>query len=110
MGIKISGKMTPLGLRALEQEGRWPPTTRKTTGAGEVDGQNWVVAAAGRSLPLRNTVEHGPDPIDVHVGSRARRHRIRLGMDQTHLGEALGVTVRQVQNYESGADPIGASR
>ncbi len=96
--------------RRAVSEHRTGYSVRKTRGAGEADGQNRVVANARRSLRLCNTAEHGPDPIDVHVGSRARRRRIQSGMDQTHLGEAHGVTVQQVQNHESRANRIGASR
>ena len=33
-----------------------------------------------------------------------------LGLSQTNLGEALGVTFQQVQKYERGANRISASR
>jgi len=33
-----------------------------------------------------------------------------LGMSQTSLGEALGLTFQQVQKYEKGTNRIGASR
>ncbi len=33
-----------------------------------------------------------------------------LGMNQTKLGEALGLTFQQVQKYETGANRIFASR
>lgn len=33
-----------------------------------------------------------------------------LGMSQTKLGDALGLTFQQVQKYERGANRIGASR
>ena len=41
-----------------------------------------------------------PNPIDVHVGSRIRLRRSLLGMSQTALAEALGLTFQQVQKYE----------
>ncbi|UKJ74548.1 helix-turn-helix domain-containing protein [Azospirillum brasilense] len=52
----------------------------------------------------------GPNPIDVHVGSRVRLRRTLLGMSQEKLGEAIGLTFQQVQKYERGANRIGASR
>ena len=52
----------------------------------------------------------GPDPIDVHVGTRVRLRRTLLGMNQTQLGEALGFSFQQVQKYERGANRISASR
>lgn len=42
------------------------------------------------------------DPLDVYVGKRLRRRRIFIGMNQTQLGEAVGVSFQQVQKYESG--------
>ena len=51
-----------------------------------------------------------PHPIDVHVGARVRVRRTLLGMTQTDLGDALGLTFQQVQKYERGTNRIGASR
>ena len=51
-----------------------------------------------------------PDPIDVHVGSRVRLRRTLLGMSQSKLGDALGLTFQQIQKYERGANRIGSSR
>ncbi len=48
--------------------------------------------------------------IDVHVGSRVGLRRRLLGMSQAKLGEALGLTRQQVQQYERGASRIGAGR
>ena len=53
---------------------------------------------------------NGPDPTDVHVGSRVRLRRNMLGMSQEKLGAAIGLTFQQVQKYERGANRIGASR
>lgn len=39
-----------------------------------------------------------------------RQRRILLGMSQTLLGKAVGLTFQQVQKYERGANRIGASR
>ncbi len=49
------------------------------------------------------------DPIDRYVGSRVRVRRLGLGMSQTTLGQAIGVTFQQVQKYENGANRVGAS-
>ena len=50
------------------------------------------------------------NPIDKHVGSRVRMRRKMLGMSQTKLGDALGLTFQQVQKYEKGTNRISASR
>jgi len=51
-----------------------------------------------------------PSPVDVHVGARLRVRRTLLGMSQTMLGEAIGLTFQQMQKYEKGANRISASR
>ncbi len=51
-----------------------------------------------------------PNPVDVHVGARVRLRRKLLGMTQTKLGDALGLTFQQVQKYETGKNRIGSSR
>ena len=50
------------------------------------------------------------NPMDVHVGTRVRLRRMLIGMSQETLGDQLEVTFQQVQNYEKGANRIGASR
>ena len=50
------------------------------------------------------------NPIDVHVGARLRARRTLLGMSQTTLGDAIGLTFQQLQKYESGSNRISASR
>jgi transcriptional regulator with XRE-family HTH domain len=51
-----------------------------------------------------------PHSTDKHVGSRVRMRRVMLGMNQSALGDALGVSLQQVHKYENGANRIGASR
>ncbi len=51
-----------------------------------------------------------PSPVDVHVGARLRVRRTLLGMSQTTLGEAIGVSFQQMQKYERGTNRISASR
>jgi transcriptional regulator with XRE-family HTH domain len=52
---------------------------------------------------------YDPDPIDVEVGARVRLQRKALGLSQTVLADALGLTFQQVQKYERGANRISAS-
>ncbi len=61
-------------------------------------------------MARRTVAQHGPHPVDVHVGGRVRLRRTLLGMSQTDLGKALGVTFQQFQKNESGTNRIGASR
>src|ERR1700722_7549419 len=51
----------------------------------------------------------GPDPIDIEVGGRIRARRIALGISQTALAKALGLTFQQVPKYEKGPNPVSAS-
>src|SRR5499427_8482743 len=55
-------------------------------------------------------MKKGPNETDVLVGTKVRIRRVELGMSQTDLATALGVTFQQVQKYEKGANRIGASR
>lgn len=50
------------------------------------------------------------NPIDVHVGQRIRQRRTLLGLSQTDLGAAIGLTFQQVQKYERGANRVSSSR
>ncbi len=65
---------------------------------------------ARRGVPPGGRQASGPNPVDVHVGSRVRLRRTLLGMSQEKLGEAIGLTFQQVQKYERGANRVGASR
>jgi transcriptional regulator with XRE-family HTH domain len=70
-------------------------------------------ASAERTQPgrRRRTVkEHGPDPADVHVGSRLRLARGLLGLSQVQVAHALGVSFQAVQKYERGEIRVSASR
>lgn len=63
----------------------------------------------------RGPVEKGDgdrraNPVDVHVGSRIAHRRRSLGLSQSDLGQALGLTFQQIQKYERGANRVSASR
>ena len=63
-----------------------------------------------KSKPVYGRGTGKPHPVDVHVGARVRMRRTLLGMTQTDLGDALGLTFQQVQKYERGTNRISASR
>jgi transcriptional regulator with XRE-family HTH domain len=48
--------------------------------------------------------------IDAHVGQKIRTRRNLLGLSQTELADAAGITFQQVQKYEKGANRVGAGR
>ena len=50
------------------------------------------------------------DPIDCYVGNQIRQRRMALGMSQTALGDAVGITFQQIQKYEKGTNRVSASR
>jgi transcriptional regulator with XRE-family HTH domain len=64
---------------------------------------------ASRKITRRRTAGVR-DPIDVHVGNRVRARRTMLGLSQSKLGEAVGLTFQQIQKYEQGANRMGGSR
>lgn len=49
-------------------------------------------------------------PVDVHVGERLRVARTERRISRITLGEAIGLTLQQIQKYEKGINRIGASR
>lgn len=51
-----------------------------------------------------------PHPVDVYVGQRISARRRMMSMNQTVLGEHIGVTFQQVQKYERGTNRISSSR
>ena len=51
-----------------------------------------------------------PHGVDKYVGTRVRMRRLMLGMSQTKLADAIGLTFQQVQKYEKGSNRMGASR
>src|SRR6185369_1200179 len=48
--------------------------------------------------------------LDQRVGERLRSRRLKMGLSQTTLGIAAGVTFQQIQKYERGTNRISASR
>jgi transcriptional regulator with XRE-family HTH domain len=64
-----------------------------------------------RTRRRRHTAkEHGPDPIDLHVGAQLRLARELSGLTQTEVGRALGMSFQVIQKYEQGEIRISASR
>ena len=57
----------------------------------------------------RTVLQHGPDPIDIHVGAQLKLFRTLKGLSQERLGDELGVTFQQIQKYERGSNRVSAS-
>ena len=52
----------------------------------------------------------GTTPVDAHIGQKIRARRNLLGLSQTELADAAGITFQQIQKYEKGVNRVGASR
>ncbi|MBP7190664.1 MAG: helix-turn-helix domain-containing protein [Rickettsiaceae bacterium] len=50
------------------------------------------------------------DPIDIYVGKRLKSRRLMLGFSQQDLGEAVSVSIQQVQKYERATNRISSSK
>lgn len=68
------------------------------------------MARPGRKGKSTKDGGSGPNPVDVHVGSRVRFRRLYLDMSQSKLARELGLTFQQIQKYERGLNRISASR
>ena len=53
---------------------------------------------------------HTPNKLDVALGLRIRQRRKALGVSQTALAEAVGLTFQQIQKYERGFNRVSFSR
>ena len=60
-----------------------------------------MTAAEGRSPP---------SPLDIAMGANIRGRRKALGISQTTLAEAIGLTFQQIQKYERGFNRVSFSR
>lgn len=49
-------------------------------------------------------------PVDIHVGRRIRRARLRAGKTQQEVANILNITFQRVQKYETGYTRPPASR
>jgi transcriptional regulator with XRE-family HTH domain len=52
----------------------------------------------------------GPHRLDVALGVNIRQRRKELGVSQTALAEAVGLTFQQIQKYERGFNRVSFSR
>lgn len=50
------------------------------------------------------------DQVDIHVGKRLKMRRIMLGLSQQDLGEAVNVSIQQIQKYERATNRISSGR
>jgi transcriptional regulator with XRE-family HTH domain len=50
------------------------------------------------------------DPVDAYVGKRLKMRRIMLGLSQHDLGEAVNVSVQQIQKYEKATNRVSSGK
>jgi len=50
------------------------------------------------------------NPLDIHIGKKLRAIRMSVGMTQDDVGEIIGVTMQQVQKYETATNRISAGK
>ena len=50
------------------------------------------------------------DDVDRHVGKKLRMRRIMLGLSQQVLGEAVGVSIQQIQKYEKATNRVASGK
>lgn len=48
-------------------------------------------------------------PLDVEIGQRLKKARIRVGLTQSDLAQAAGLTFQQIQKYEKGDNRVAIS-
>jgi transcriptional regulator with XRE-family HTH domain len=81
--------------------------TRQSAYATLALGFDWEVSDMAKA-PIqsgrRTTV------VDTHIGQKLRARRNLLGLTQTELADAAGITFQQIQKYEKGTNRVGAGR
>jgi transcriptional regulator with XRE-family HTH domain len=50
------------------------------------------------------------DPVDIYVGKRLKSRRLMLGLSQNDLGDAVNVSIQQIQKYERATNRISSSK
>ena len=72
-----------------------------------------IVLEAAAGLPggfdMRRRVE-ALERVDIEVGQKIRARRKIVGMSQSVLADALGLSFQQIQKYEKGTNTASASR
>ena len=67
------------------------------------------ISKSGTTNHPESTRRNPPDIFDRSLGSALRQLRQARGLNQSELGRRLGVSLQQIQKYESGANRMAAS-
>src|SRR5918911_2511156 len=100
---------------------RTPPSGRTTTRGGKAAPPATRGAKAAAPAARKPAASAEPQPrarpgtkrtteVDGIIGAKMRMRRGELGMTQTGLAKAVGITFQQVQKYEQGKNRVGGSR
>lgn len=59
---------------------------------------------------MPENLENKVDPVDIYVGKRLKSRRLMLGLSQNDLGDAVNVSIQQIQKYERATNRISSSK
>jgi transcriptional regulator with XRE-family HTH domain len=69
-----------------------------------------VPGDSSTDTPVRDNLSEDPSEIDRLVARRVRFFRQLRGLSQRQLGEAIGITITQMNKYERAQNRFGARR
>jgi transcriptional regulator with XRE-family HTH domain len=87
------------------RRGRPPTRGARAAATAQKPASSRAEPKPGRQPGTKRTTE-----IDRVIGAKIRMRRGEIGMTQTQLANAIGVTFQQVQKYEQGTNRVGGSR
>ncbi|MDF2966050.1 MAG: hypothetical protein K0Q51_1438 [Rickettsiaceae bacterium] len=61
-------------------------------------------------LSYSNVTKARVDSIDEHVSRQLKQRRLLLGISQQEVARALGLSVQQIQKYETGENRLSSSK
>lgn len=67
-------------------------------------------AIVGGEVMAKKAKPRGVNSVDQHIAARIRAKREELGLSQTVVADAIGITFQQVQKYEYAANRVSAGR
>ncbi|MCJ9691004.1 helix-turn-helix transcriptional regulator [Rhizobium sp. MC63] len=67
------------------------------------------VRSSRRARAAQNIARASVHPVDLHVGQQIRIRRLQSNVSLGDLGAGIGVSLQQVQKYESGKNRVSAS-
>lgn len=59
---------------------------------------------------MTDSTDRQPHHVDRHVGALIRAKRKAMGISQSELADALGISFQQIQKYERGSNRVSSSK